>query len=440
MYYRHFGLDGSPFRFVPVGRDLYLGRCHREALAALEWGVSHEPSGFTLLIGETGTGKTTLVKSVLARNYARVRAACINNPKLGFDGILRELVRQFGLAAHPTKLEMSIAFDRFLERLKAGERIVIVIDESQSLDDDSLEELRLFSNAGNADEKQLHFVLVGQPELLQRLMQRELRQFNDRIGARALLRPLSAAEARAYLEFRLKARGASSNQIFDSAAIDRIVEHSHGIPRRINVLGHNAMLLAYSAGKRRVDVESARVAISEYQNLLGRNGHEEPRSTSSGWRRTGLAAAAVVGLMAVILIESGIADGPRSSGTHYAGELALKPHTPFLAKSLPLDDLSASLHVSASIEDEPRSPNAASSSLPNQEDGSRPAPSVEITAQGQRREIRVRYGDTLQKLAIRYLGSRDRLPSLKHANQQLRSYNHIYPGQKVYLPDPAARE
>src|SRR5262245_54854866 len=90
MYYRHFGLDSSPFRFVPVGRDLYLGRCHREALAALEWGVLHEPSGFTLLIGEAGTGKTTLVKSILARNYAQVRAACINNPKLGFDGILRE--------------------------------------------------------------------------------------------------------------------------------------------------------------------------------------------------------------------------------------------------------------------------------------------------------------------------------------------------------------
>src|SRR2546428_7591420 len=107
MYYRHFGLDGPPFGFVPSARELYLSQSHREALAALEWGVLHEPSGFTLLIGEAGTGKTTLVKSILARNYARVRAACISNPKRGFEGILRELVRQFGLSAQPTKLDMS---------------------------------------------------------------------------------------------------------------------------------------------------------------------------------------------------------------------------------------------------------------------------------------------------------------------------------------------
>src|SRR5947209_1810662 len=228
MYYRHFGLDGAPFRFVPTGRDLYLSRSHREALAALEWGALYEPSGFTLLIGEAGTGKTTLVKSILARNYARVRAACISNPKRGFEGILRELLRQFGLGARSSKLEMFADFDRFLEQLKPGERVVILIDEAQTLDDESLEELRLFSNSGNADEKQLNFILVGQPELMQRLMQRELRQFNDRIGARALLHPLSAAETRGYLEFRLKAHGASIERIFEPAAIDYIIVHSGG--------------------------------------------------------------------------------------------------------------------------------------------------------------------------------------------------------------------
>src|ERR1700751_1290635 len=105
MYYRHFGLDSSPFRFVPSARELFLSRPHREALAALEWGVLHEPSGFTLLLGEAGTGKTTLIKSILAQNYLRVRTACISNPKHGFEGILRDLEQQMSLTPCLTKFE-----------------------------------------------------------------------------------------------------------------------------------------------------------------------------------------------------------------------------------------------------------------------------------------------------------------------------------------------
>jgi hypothetical protein len=201
------------------------------------------------------------------------------------------------------------------------------------------------------------------------------------------------------------------------------------------------MLLAYAAGKRRVDVQSALAAVSEYQNLLGRNERKEPRLLFSSWRRTGLAAAAVAGLMALLLIKSGIADGLRSAGIHYAGELALKPHTPVLARGLTLDKLSHSLSVSASIEDEGHLQSAlGSSSPPNQKDRSHSAQLVDNNSQGQRREIRVRYGDTMRRLATRYLGSSQRLQSLEDANQQLRNFNRIYPGQKVYLPDPAGRE
>lgn len=441
MYYRHFGLDSAPFRFVPSARELYLSQPHREALAALEWGVLHEPSGFTLLIGETGTGKTTLVKSILARNYARVRAACISNPKRGFEGILRELVRQFGLAAQPTTLDMTAAFDRFLERLQSGERIVILIDEAQSLDDESLEELRLFSNGGGAEEKLLHFVLVGQPELMQRLMQRGLRQFNDRIGARALLNPLSAAEAHAYLEFRLKAHGASSNRIFEPAAVDYIVAHSSGIPRRINVLGHNAMLLAYCSGKRKVDFESARAATAEYENLLGADGRDGKRPAGAGWRRMSLAAIAFTGLLAIISIEIGRADRFSQDGLNFAGDLALKPHTPGLNNALtPANPWSAEKTVTGATA-EPRSKGAAGSALqPNDEPAAagHDGPLAASAGQAQRRQIRVRYGDTLQHLATQYLGSKDRLQSLIDANPQLRDSNLIYPGQTVYLPDFAS--
>ncbi|HJU28417.1 MAG TPA: AAA family ATPase, partial [Candidatus Binataceae bacterium] len=117
MYYRHFGLDGSPFQFTPSARPLFLSKSHREGLAALEWGLLHEPSGFTVLVGETGTGKTTLIVSILARNDQRVRPAYVKNPRLGFDGLLREAARQYGIEARSIRFDMLDAFDAFLSRL-----------------------------------------------------------------------------------------------------------------------------------------------------------------------------------------------------------------------------------------------------------------------------------------------------------------------------------
>lgn len=436
MYYRHFGLDGAPFRFVPSGRDLFMSRAHREALEALEWGVLYEPSGFTLLIGEAGTGKTTLVKSILARNYERVRAACISNPKRGFEGMLRELLRQFGLAGPATKLDMSATFERFIEQLKAGERVVVLIDEAQALDDESLEELRLFSNVGNSDEKQLNFVLVGQPELMHRLLRPELRQFNDRIGARAVLNPLSASEARSYLDFRLRAHGGSCDRIFEPAAVDYIVAHSGGIPRRINVLGHNSMLLAYSGGKRKVDLQAAREAANEYENLLGRTGSEKKRVPGLlHWRRLGVAAVGLAGLVTLILFQVGIVDGPGRTVTSYSGDLALKPHVLRLSRfdstsseaaaSLPSVGTGGKGGSEGGLARPLASPKVASASSPPAQPG---------------RWIRVRRGDSLQRLAIRYLGSQQRLASLIQANPQLRNFNLIYPGQMVYLPASTSQE
>lgn len=268
MYHRHFGLNAPPFQFTPAVCQLFMSGGHREGLAALEWAVLHEPSGFTLLVGEPGTGKTTLVMTILARNYASARIACVTNPKLAFDSMLREIARQVGIEARSEKSGMLDAFDRFLAHLRRGERVVIVVDEAQSLNDETLEELRLFSNRGRADEKQLHFVLVGQPELLRRLTQPHLRQLNDRIGARAVLNSLTSEEAVGYVECRIRGHGGIPAAIFARGALPYLIDHSGGIPRRINVLCHNAMLLAYSAGRREVDLPSARAAVSEYENLF----------------------------------------------------------------------------------------------------------------------------------------------------------------------------
>ncbi len=285
MYYSHFGLSGPPFQLTSSPAALYMSKEHREAYAALEWGLLHESSGFTVLIGEVGTGKTTLLLAILAREYQNVRPIYLNNPKLSFDEMVKLILKQLGLKAQRrSRLADLEAFNAFLLELPAGERVVVMIDEAQDLSDETMEQLRLLSNSGRPEEKQLHFVFVGQPELLRRLSSPTLRQLNQRIGARSVLNALQSGEVREYIEKRLAACGGSAKRVFRSGALRQIVRYSGGIPRRINVLCHNAMLLAYSANAPLVDAQMVQAAVTEYDSLFAL---KRARATgrASGMRR-----------------------------------------------------------------------------------------------------------------------------------------------------------
>jgi type II secretory pathway predicted ATPase ExeA len=357
-YHQHFGLDGPPFQFTPAPRRLFMSSGHREGLAVLEWAVLHESSGITLLVGEAGTGKTTLVMAILARKYASVRIACVTNPKLGFGSMLRAIARQLGLEPRPEKSGMLDTFDRFLAHLRPGERIVIVVDEAQSLSDETLEDLRLFSNRGRVDEKQLHFVLVGQPELLRRLTQPHLRQLNDRIGARAVLNSLTPEEAVGYVQYRTRTHGGSPAAIFARGALPYLIDHSGGIPRRINVLCHNAMLLAYSAGSRKVDVFAARAAVAEYENLLASaRPFQRTRVSSARRLRRFLRAAAPVAaaVFALGLLSFGVTF---VGASREARHRALAPPVARDAPRPPQPTLTASSAITPPI-DLPAAPPAA---------------------------------------------------------------------------------
>lgn len=325
MYYKHFKLSGSPFQFTPSPNVFYPSEPHREALAALEWGLLHEPSGLTLLVGEPGTGKTTLIASLLARHDGLVRTAYISNPKLTFDEVIKLIARQVGIdCGSGGRLEISDAFDRYLKGLKGSERLTVIIDEAQALEDSVLEELRLFSNSGPAEEPRLRFIFVGQPELVRRLMAPSLRQFNERFGARAILHPLSKREVAEYIDFRLHSQEGSARSIFTAGATKHIIVRSAGIPRRVNVLCHNAMLLAYSAKAKRVRLSDAQAAAAEYENLFeGRpfdGRRREPSDPRFGrvWKavRTvvALAALAAAVLAAVYFMSASV------SGNHESGE------------------------------------------------------------------------------------------------------------------------
>jgi general secretion pathway protein A len=270
MYHQHFRLSGAPFQFTPMPNTLYLSKTHREGLAALEWSLLHEPSGFTLLVGESGIGKTTLVCSILARNYANVRSAYITSPNLSFDQMMQAIMAQFMRVTNGhTKLQLIDSFTLLLDDLIPGERLVIIIDEAQELADETLEEFRLLSNLDTAEERRLQIILVGQPELLDRLARPQMNSLNQRIGARVLLSPLETAEVREYIDGRLRSKGGAANKIFVPAAFNHLVQHSRGIPRRANVLCHNSMLLGFAAGRARVNLSIARAAVNEFENLLG---------------------------------------------------------------------------------------------------------------------------------------------------------------------------
>jgi general secretion pathway protein A len=310
VYYQHFGLSGPPFQFTPSPAMVYMSQTHREGMAALEWGLMHESSGFSVLAGESGTGKTTLIASLLSRQYQRLHLAYVTNPRLDFPDILRLILTQLGIeAAGLSKAEMLDALGRFLGELRPAERVAIIFDEAQGLTDDTLEELRLLSNYGRSGENQLQLILAGQPELLRRLMAPTLRQFNERIGARTLLAPLDASETIEYIDYRLRAKGGTAARIFNRKALQYLVAASAGIPRRVNVLCHNAMLLAYAAGAKQVSLKMAKEAVAEYQDLFAaaaRISSNQPMILRDGFRmswnrRATAVAAALVSLIIALM-------------------------------------------------------------------------------------------------------------------------------------------
>jgi general secretion pathway protein A len=310
MYHQHFKLSGPPFQFTPTPGALYPSKSHCEGLAALEWALLHEPTGFTSLVGESGIGKTTLIHSILDRSYENVRHAYVNSPKLNFDQMMQVVMSQFLRATGgQTKLDLIESFTRLLNDLAPGERLVIIIDEAQELADETLEEFRLLSNLDTAAERRLQVVLVGQPELIERLASPRMASLNHRIGARVLLKPLQAAEVREYIESRLRIRGGVANKIFASAALDHLVRHSRGLPQLVNVLCHNSMLLGFATERTKVNLTMARAAVNEFENLLGvkpaAREQSEYRLRPKHFARAALAVAAfVLVALAVVYVAS----------------------------------------------------------------------------------------------------------------------------------------
>jgi Type II secretory pathway, component ExeA (predicted ATPase) len=256
LYQQYFGLTQAPFSITPDPCFLYLSESHREALAQLSYGIKGR-KGFVVLTGEVGTGKTTLIHSLLRDLGDQTHTALIFSTIVNPLDLLRYVCEEFHLIEPRQPREVMhdylILLNEFLlEKYRNGENCALIIDEAQNLSSDVLESIRLLSNFETSKDKLLQIVLVGQPELSVRLNSQELRQLKQRITLRHELRSLNLSECQEYIAKRLKIAGGDP-AILTPSAVDAIHRYSGGIPRLINVLGDNALLTSFALEKEHVD-------------------------------------------------------------------------------------------------------------------------------------------------------------------------------------------
>ena len=246
MYRSYFGLRALPFGASPDPRFLYLMPQIREALACLQYGIATR-RGFVVMTGEVGTGKTTLLKTVLGTfSSDRVSSAFVFNPRLDVLDFLEFVLTDFGIPPkRRTKSGMLLQLNRWLiERFRERGLCVIVVDEAQNLSWELLEEIRLLTNLETSSEKLLQIVLSGQPELEEKLRDPCVRQLRQRISVWCRTRPLTGEETKEYIAERLRIAGASQ-PVLSPDAVQLVHHYSKGIPRLINLICEHAMIAAY---------------------------------------------------------------------------------------------------------------------------------------------------------------------------------------------------
>lgn len=284
MYEQFYGLIEKPFGVTPDPRFLFLSPQHREALAYLQYGL-RERTGFVAIIGEVGTGKTTLLHALLNGLDASTKTAFVFNTALTAKGLFRMMAADFGIQSSArTKTELLLDTHQFLLRQYAqGVQCVLVIDEAQNLNYRLLEEIRMLSNLETDREKLLQIIMVGQPELADKLAMPRLRQLRQRINARYRIGPLNDQECAQYIAHRLRVAGLSRENPFTAETVSRIYHCTGGIPRLINMVCDRALVLGYARERRCIDGELIRETIA---GLLTQGVLKSPPQESESQRQS----------------------------------------------------------------------------------------------------------------------------------------------------------
>lgn len=457
MYASHFGLSAEPFSLTPDPDFLYLSPGHAEALAALKVGLLGR-RGLILMTGEVGTGKTTLIYALLQALGEGVRTAYVSNTGSGFDNVLRLALADFGVTpASPARIDQLTALHQLLR--DCAERDVtatLVVDEAQNLDADAFEQLRLLTNFETFTHKLLQIVLVGQPELEARLRDPALRALTERIAVHCRLMPLGEPESRAYVDYRLL-RASGSTRLFDREARACLLAAAKGLPRRINMLCHTALLFAYGRNASRVTREVAELVVRQRASLLQNDppvvASIAPAVAAPPVRhlrlRPALALATAAALIAMTVAVMRVA--ARSSVAVRSGDtvVAVAPEAavaPPVAEA-PADAETADAAppravVVASVDSVPEpAPEPASPPIDAEAamaDGGVPTAVSDLpTTEASPRLVRVAPGATLASLTREVYGTADAelIRQVQAANPQVTNVDHILAGDILRFPE-----
>jgi type II secretory pathway predicted ATPase ExeA len=371
MYYSHFGLAQPPFRITP-NTEFFFGGGNRGAiLEAMIYAVT-QGEGMVKVTGEVGSGKTMLCNMLQARLPAHVETVYLAHPNVPPEEILHAIAYelQLGVARGASRLEATHALqDYLLKRHAEGHRVVVFVEESQSMPLATLEEIRLLSNLETRNDKLLQIVLFGQPELDENLSRPAIRQLRERVSHSFRLEPLTAAEIHEYLMFRMRTAGYRGPDLFSKSVVRRIVRGSQGLTRRVNLIADKALLAAFAENTHTIRARHIDAAVRDSEfSRHSRLSRPWPRAAGA------VAALAVAGGVGTVLLE----DVPGTHSERGAGPAATRASAAGAAFSRdpgsPADSPPGSRRAPASVRESPLpEPAAATVSLPTLAGGSRGA-------------------------------------------------------------------
>jgi general secretion pathway protein A len=416
VYNSYFGFFESPFSVTPDPRFFYTNPNYLEVDASLRYGIEAK-KGFMVVTGEVGTGKTTLLRKLLRSFETNIRSVFIFNTHLSFPELLQVALHDLGLASKDlSKVRMLEDLNGYLiKQLEQGHTVAMLIDEAQNLSDEALEDLRLLSNLETDQQKLLQIVLMGQPELDAKLDQPALRQLSQRVAIHSRLGPLKNEEVSSYIDFRLRMAGYEGRALFHREAIRQIAFYSEGIPRLINIICDNALLIAYAESRTIVPVDiikqvardlriGSEIQIAEATPaLLVSDAQQQtfirkPPSKVHEHRASGFVKAGVATVLGILLLV-----------------VAATVIDPYRFIGMPGKSLEAVGHNQEAV---PKSP------------------SVEVAIKRKGERVIIRDGATIYKIAVDVYGANTALGMdlIKEFNPQIENLNWVFAGHDLVLP------